>query len=216
MTFTTFVMFDMFNALCCRSADKMVPQMDMFANKAFIYSVGGSLVGQVRVAVFSGVSVQVWQLCSKCRTCTLHLHPVHTAQGGCEPAFCICCSCVASLCATHVGLNADASRIHGSVLMGRCLRFFGDLMQMLVVYLPWLQSVFQTEALSLNDLAFIVFVTSSMVALDTSRKLLFPDRQGETSVSASSFFPPHGSTCTTMIPHLCNRGVSFLDSTAKK
>lgn len=51
MTFTTFVMFDMFNALCCRSADKIVPQMEMFANKAFIYSVGGSLLGQVRVVV---------------------------------------------------------------------------------------------------------------------------------------------------------------------
>lgn len=49
MTFTTFVMFDMFNALCCRSADKIVPQMDLLANKAFLYSVGGSLVGQVRI-----------------------------------------------------------------------------------------------------------------------------------------------------------------------
>lgn len=58
-------------------------------------------------------------------------------------------------------------------------------MQMLVVYLPWLQNVFQTEALSLNDLAFIVFVASSIVALDTARKLLFPDREGETPVSAS-------------------------------
>lgn len=48
MTFTTFVMFDMFNALCCRSAHKIVPQMELFANKAFLYSVGGSLVGQVR------------------------------------------------------------------------------------------------------------------------------------------------------------------------
>lgn len=47
MTFTTFVMFDMFNALCCRSADKIVPQMHLFANKAFLYSVGGSLLGQV-------------------------------------------------------------------------------------------------------------------------------------------------------------------------
>ncbi|CBJ31177.1 testis secretory pathway calcium transporting ATPase [Ectocarpus siliculosus] len=103
MTFTTFVMFDMFNALCCRSADKIVPQMDMFANKAFIYSAGGSLVGQ-----------------------------------------------------------------------------------MLVVYVPWLQQIFQTEALSLNDLAFIVFVASSMVALDTARKVLFPDRQGEAPVWAGS------------------------------
>ncbi|CAM9720643.1 unnamed protein product [Pylaiella littoralis] len=105
MTFTTFVMFDMFNALCCRSADKIVPQMDMFGNKAFIYSVGGSLVGQ-----------------------------------------------------------------------------------MLVVYLPWLQHVFQTEALSLNDLAFIAFVASSVVALDTARKLLFPDRQGDNPVWGSSSF----------------------------
>lgn len=48
MTFTTFVMFDMFNALCCRSADKIVPRMEMLANKAFLYSVGGSIVGQVR------------------------------------------------------------------------------------------------------------------------------------------------------------------------
>lgn len=54
MTFTTFVMFDMFNALCCRSADKIVPQMDMFANKAFIYSAGGSLVGQVRASARGG------------------------------------------------------------------------------------------------------------------------------------------------------------------
>eukprot|EP00752_Nemacystus_decipiens_P005424 g4916.t2 len=105
MTFTTFVMFDMFNALCCRSADRIVPQMDMFANKAFIYSVGGSLLGQ-----------------------------------------------------------------------------------MLVVYLPWLQRVFQTEALSANDLAFIVFVASSIVALDTARKLVFPDRQGEVSVWTGSTF----------------------------
>ena len=54
MTFTTFVMFDMFNALCCRSADKIVPQMDLFANKAFLYSVGGSLVGQVCAVVAGG------------------------------------------------------------------------------------------------------------------------------------------------------------------
>lgn len=99
MTFTTFVMFDMFNALCCRSADKIVPQMDLLANKAFLYSVGGSLVGQ-----------------------------------------------------------------------------------MLVVYCPPLQRIFQTEALSLNDLLYIVFVASSMVALDIARKVLFPDHQQESSV----------------------------------
>lgn len=54
---------------------------------------------------------------------------------------------------------------------------------MLVIYLPWLQQVFQTEALSLHDLVFITFVTSSMLILDTARKVLFPDHQGEPSVS---------------------------------
>lgn len=47
--------------------------------------------------------------------------------------------------------------------------------QMLVVYMPWLQQIFQTEALSLGDLVFIVVVTSSMVVLDTARKVFFPD-----------------------------------------
>ena len=49
--------------------------------------------------------------------------------------------------------------------------------QMLVIYVPWLQRIFQTEALSLSDLAYIIVVTSSMVVLDTARKVLFPDRQ---------------------------------------
>lgn len=54
---------------------------------------------------------------------------------------------------------------------------------MLVVYLPWLQRVFQTEELSLNDLLYIFLLTSSMVVLDTARKMLFPDRLQEAHVS---------------------------------
>lgn len=60
------------------------------------------------------------------------------------------------------------------------------LSQMLVVYLPWLQRVFQTEGLSLNDLLFILLLTSSMVVLDTARKVLFPDRLQEPHVSYES------------------------------
>lgn len=52
MTFTTFVMFDMFNALSCRSAEKSVFQIGLFTNKIFLYSVGGSLVGQLLVVYF--------------------------------------------------------------------------------------------------------------------------------------------------------------------
>lgn len=46
MTFTCFVLFDMFNALSCRSNHKSILQMGL-SNKMFNYAVGGSLVGQL-------------------------------------------------------------------------------------------------------------------------------------------------------------------------
>lgn len=80
--------------------------------------------------------------------------------------------------------------------------------QMLVVYCPPLQQIFQTEALSLHDLVYIVFVASSMVALDTARKLLFPDRQQEMSVSEryrtahKNFVMSIGPASTCLAQHL--------------
>lgn len=44
MSFTTFVMFDMFNALSCRSDDKSVIEIGLLSNKFFAYAVGASLV----------------------------------------------------------------------------------------------------------------------------------------------------------------------------
>lgn len=52
MTFTTFVFFDMFNALSCRSQTKSVFEIGFFTNKAFLFSVGGSLIGQLLVIYF--------------------------------------------------------------------------------------------------------------------------------------------------------------------
>ena len=46
MTFTCFVLFDMFNALSCRSSTKSVFEIGM-SNKMFNYAVGGSLLGQL-------------------------------------------------------------------------------------------------------------------------------------------------------------------------
>jgi len=40
MTFTTFVFFDMFNALACRSERKSVFQIGLFSNRMFVYAVG--------------------------------------------------------------------------------------------------------------------------------------------------------------------------------
>lgn len=44
MSFTTFVMFDMFNALSCRSDDKSVFEIGLLSNTFFAYAVGASLV----------------------------------------------------------------------------------------------------------------------------------------------------------------------------
>ncbi|EXJ93235.1 Ca2+-transporting ATPase [Capronia epimyces CBS 606.96] len=89
MTFTTFVLFDMFNALTCRSESKSVlfGEIKLLGNKMFNYAVAGSLAGQ--------------------------------------------------LC---------------------------------VIYLPFLQRVFQTEALGLGDLFTLLCITSTVFWADEFRK----------------------------------------------
>ncbi|KAJ2943587.1 hypothetical protein O0L34_g16696 [Tuta absoluta] len=52
MTFTCFVLFDMFNALSCRSQTKSVFQVGLFSNKMFLIAVFFSLVGQMLVVYF--------------------------------------------------------------------------------------------------------------------------------------------------------------------
>ncbi|KAF2031084.1 calcium-transporting P [Setomelanomma holmii] len=54
MTFTCFVLFDMFNALTCRSNTKSVlaGEIGVFDNKMFNYAVAGSLIGQMMVVYF--------------------------------------------------------------------------------------------------------------------------------------------------------------------
>ncbi|CAG9782092.1 unnamed protein product [Diatraea saccharalis] len=89
MTFTCFVLFDMFNALSCRSQTKSVFQVGLFSNKMFLVAVSLSLVGQ-----------------------------------------------------------------------------------MLVIYFPPLQRVFQTEALTAHDLIFLVCLTSSVFIVSEVKKLI--------------------------------------------
>ncbi|KAF4325159.1 hypothetical protein BBO99_00000561 [Phytophthora kernoviae] len=52
MSFTTFVMFDMFNALSCRSDDKSIFEIGVLSNSVFVYAVGASLLGQLLVIYF--------------------------------------------------------------------------------------------------------------------------------------------------------------------
>ncbi|KAF1848446.1 calcium-transporting P-type ATPase-like protein [Cucurbitaria berberidis CBS 394.84] len=54
MTFTCFVLFDMFNALTCRSSSKSVlaGEIGLLDNKMFNYAVAGSLIGQLMVIYF--------------------------------------------------------------------------------------------------------------------------------------------------------------------
>ncbi|XP_052741803.1 calcium-transporting ATPase type 2C member 1 [Bicyclus anynana] len=89
MTFTCFVLYDMFNALSCRSQTKSIFQVGFFSNKMFLIAVTLSLVGQ-----------------------------------------------------------------------------------MLVIYFPPLQRVFQTEALTGHDLIFLVCLTSSVFIVSEIKKLI--------------------------------------------
>jgi P-type Ca2+ transporter type 2C len=90
MTFMTFVNCDLFNAYVCRSAEKCFFELNPLGNPAFLWAVGGSIMGQL-----------------------------------------------------------------------------------LVIYFPPLQEVFQTEALSAHDLFYIVFLSSNVLWLDTLRKKFF-------------------------------------------
>lgn len=89
MTFTCFVLFDMFNALACRSESKSVlrGEVGLFENTLFNWAVSLSLAGQL-----------------------------------------------------------------------------------LVIYFPWLQEVFQTEALSLGDLGSLMILCSTVFFVDELRK----------------------------------------------
>ncbi|KAK7830309.1 hypothetical protein U0070_018817 [Myodes glareolus] len=49
MAFTCFVFFDLFNALSCRSQTKLIFEIGFFRNRMFLFSVLGSLLGQLAV-----------------------------------------------------------------------------------------------------------------------------------------------------------------------
>ncbi|XP_076989316.1 calcium-transporting ATPase type 2C member 2 [Tamandua tetradactyla] len=49
MTFTCFVFFDLFNALTCRSQTKLIFEIGFFRNRMFLYSILGSILGQLAV-----------------------------------------------------------------------------------------------------------------------------------------------------------------------
>ncbi|CCH40940.1 Ca2+-transporting ATPase [Wickerhamomyces ciferrii] len=98
MTFTCFVLFDMFNALSCRHSTKSIFELG-FTNQMFNFAVIGSLLGQ--------------------------------------------------LCA---------------------------------IYIPFFQSIFQTEALYFSDLVFLTFISSSVFIFDEAKKYFSRQRRDVYSV----------------------------------
>lgn len=52
MTFMTFVNCDLFNAYVCRSAEYCFYELSPFSNPAFLWAVGGSIIGQMLVVNF--------------------------------------------------------------------------------------------------------------------------------------------------------------------
>jgi Ca2+-transporting ATPase len=101
MTFTTFVLFQVFNALNCRNEKKSVFQIGFFTNKAFLFAVGGSMLGQL-----------------------------------------------------------------------------------LLIYWKWLEFVFETESLSLHDMAFIFAITSTVWIFDEIVKFIIRTREDKSHLIA--------------------------------
>ena len=165
MTFTTFVFFDMFNALACRSDRKSVFQLGLFSNRMFVYAVGnvlfGSLAGR---GVGCGVWGGVWGVWG----------------GGPDPEACPFPTALTPVplslpppCA-HPALSLPSSLSSRPVLVpcsslapGGCF-----LVQLAVIYVPWLQSILQTEALALSDLLSILVLSSLVLWVDELRKWL--------------------------------------------
>ena len=52
MTFMTFVNCDLVNAYCCRSSDRCFYEIGLSTNPAFLWAVGGSIIGQMLVIYF--------------------------------------------------------------------------------------------------------------------------------------------------------------------
>ena len=86
-TFTTFVMFDVFNSLACRSRTRSIFELGIKSNKFHLYAVSASLAGQLAV-----------------------------------------------------------------------------------IYIPFFQSIFQTESLDFSDLVYITVIASSVFWIDEARK----------------------------------------------
>jgi Ca2+-transporting ATPase len=103
MTFMTFVNCDLFNAYACRSSELCFYELDLFSNSVFLFSVGGSILGQLAV-----------------------------------------------------------------------------------IYFPPLQEVFQTEALSVSDIVYILILSSSILMLDTLRKKFFLKLFSDNSYTGAS------------------------------
>mmetsp|Transcript_17087 Transcript_17087/g.32320 ORF Transcript_17087/g.32320 Transcript_17087/m.32320 type:complete len:1098 (-) Transcript_17087:51-3344(-) len=69
MTFMTFVNCDLFNAYACRSSERCFYEINVFENPAFVYAVGGSIIGQLAVIyfwplqkIFQTEALSVWDL----------------------------------------------------------------------------------------------------------------------------------------------------------
>lgn len=78
MTFTCFVLFDMWNALSCRSSRKLIWEIGILRNKMFCFAVSASLIGQLLVIyfeplqrVFQTEALSLFGKISKMNSCTL-------------------------------------------------------------------------------------------------------------------------------------------------
>ena len=190
MTFTCFVFFDMFNALSCRSIVRLLVQYCaaawsdvytgvvwgfscmyafisfLFLPQFFIQSLAHSLLAFVTVTSLSHWPTQSFspslppslpaRLPSSLSPCLPSSLPPSFHPPSLPPS-------LQSKSVFSIGLFSNRMFLYavGGSLVG----------QLLVIYFPPLQAVFQTEALYLTDLLFLACLASSVLLLDELKKL---------------------------------------------
>lgn len=164
MTFTCFVLFDLFNALSCRSQVSSLPP---------------TICRRLQKLATTSPPTFKGRLSSRARFCRLRAGINLELSFSISHAQLIGPTYWQTKSIVEIGLFTNATFLYavGGSLIG----------QLLVIYCPPVQSIFQTEALSLADLIYLIIISSTVFLASEAIKLC-RNRVRRRSIRASCMY----------------------------